>query len=190
MISLGIIEWTAVIANVAYVILAWYQKKLCWVLGGIGSAISVYYFLHEDIRLYAEAGLYLFYVFVAIYGWWVWGRPDSRTISELSSSMHLRLILGSFVGAYALFYVTSSFTDAARPLADSISTVFGVLATFMTIRKVLSSWIYWILIDIFSIWLYLNRDSEIYALQMLIFAILAIFGYLQWRREFQRTQNA
>lgn len=188
MTTLTIIEWTAVLLNVTYVILAWYQKRSCWIFGGLGSLLSVYYFQHEEIRLYSEAGLYLFYVFVAIYGWWVWSRPDSRSIHEITVVKHLVILASGFLLATGLSFLTSEYTDAARPFADSLSTVFGVIATFLTIRKVLSNWIYWILIDLFSVWLYLTRESEIYALQMLLFAILAIFGLIQWRKEYLRSQ--
>ncbi|NNC82829.1 MAG: nicotinamide mononucleotide transporter [Flavobacteriales bacterium] len=189
-ISLDIVEWTAVLLNITYVVLAWYQKKACWIFGGLGSALSVYYFQHDAIRLYSEAGLYLFYVFVAIYGWWVWNRPDARPIHELEIKTHLSIILAGFLLATLLSSITSNYTDAARPFADSLSTVFGILATFLTIRKVLSNWIYWIIIDIFSIWLYISRESEVYALQMFLFAILALIGYLQWRKEYRIQDNA
>ena len=167
MVTLNIIEWAAVLLNVTYVILAWYQKRSCWIFGALGSLLSVYYFQHESVRLYSEAGLYTFYVFIAAYGWWAWSRPDSLPIQELRLSRHFSILLVGAVAAYALSYTTQTYTDAARPFADSLSTVFGVIATYLTIRKVLSNWIYWIIIDLFSVWLYLSRDSEVYALQML-----------------------
>lgn len=182
MSTLQLIEYAAVAFNITYVVLAWYQKKACWIFGAIGSALSVYYFMHEDIRLYSEACLYVFYVGIAVYGWSVWSRPDSRPISELKASSHFILILVGSVGAYLLSMLWVAYTDAARPLADSLSTVFGVIATFLTIRKVLSNWIYWIIIDVFSIWLYLSRESEVYAVQMAVFAVLAVIGYMQWKK--------
>jgi len=187
--TLSIIEWTAVAFNITYVVLAWWQKKACWIFGAIGSVLSVYYFQHEDIRLYAEAGLYLFYVAVAIYGWIVWSRPDVRRIHEWPWTKHLLIIAVGGVAAYLLSVLTGTYTDAARPLADSLSTVFGVIATFMTIRKVLSNWIYWVVIDVFSVWLYMSRDSEIYAVQMAVFAVLAIVGWWQWRKQLIQNEN-
>ena len=183
--SLESIELIAVGFNVAYVVLAWYQQKLCWVFGAIGSALSVYYFQHEDIRLYSEAGLYAFYVLIAIYGWWIWSRPDTAKIQTLPARKHLVIIVSGLLLAGMLSGLTGQFTDAARPFADSLSTVFGVIATFLTIKKVLSNWIYWIVIDLFSVWLYLARHSEIYAAQMFLFSVLSVYGYYQWRKEYQ-----
>ncbi len=184
-LNLQIIEFTAVAFNITYVILAWYQKKACWLFGAIGSALSIYYFQHEEIRLYAESGLYAFYVAVSLYGWWAWSRPEQNEISELRLSKHILLIISGITLSIILSELTGHYTDAARPFADSLSTVFGVLATFLTIRKVLSNWIYWIAIDLFSVWLYLARHSEIYAAQMFLFAGLAVYGYFQWRQEFR-----
>jgi nicotinamide mononucleotide transporter len=189
-LSLEYIELIAVGFNVAYVVLAWYQKRLCWLFGAIGSALSAYYFQHEDIRLYSEAGLYVFYVLIAVYGWWIWSRPDSAKIHVLAIARHFWIIGLGLVAAIALSQVTGRFTDAARPMADSLSTVFGVIATFLTIKKVLSNWIYWIVIDLFSVWLYLARNSEIYAAQMFLFTVLAIYGYYQWRKEYKSKAYA
>lgn len=187
---LNIIEWTAVFCNVLYVVLAWYQKKICWLFGGIGSLLSVYYFQHEDVRLYSESGLYLFYTVIAIYGWWKWSRPEDSRINKISGWNHLLVVLSGTALAWGLSLFTSAYTDAARPLADSLSTVFGIIATFLTIRKVLSNWLYWIIIDLFSIWLYLTREAEIYALQMVLFTILAIYGHFQWRKEFRSISES
>ena len=140
---LELIEWTAVALNVIYVILAAMGKKSCWIFGGLGSLLSVYLFQHEEVRLYSEAGLYFFYVIMAIYGYYTWGRENSLKINERSVLFHLALIIVCSIAAYGLSYITSSFTDAARPVEDSFSTVFSIAATVLTIRKVLSNWIYW-----------------------------------------------
>jgi nicotinamide mononucleotide transporter len=182
-LSLIIVEWAAVIFNVAYVVLAWYQKRICWVMGGIGSLLSIYYFQHEDVRLYAEAGLYAFYVIVAIYGYFAWNRKNDKPIHENTGSWHFQLMLYGVLLSGILSYLSHTYTDAAKPFADSLSTVFGVMATFMTIRKIHSSWIYWIFIDLFSVWLYWTRGAEVYAVQMFIFAILAYIGLRQWRKQ-------
>ncbi len=79
---------------------------------------------------------------------------------------------------------------SVRPFDESLSTVFGVIATFLTIIKVLTNWIYWIVIDLFSVWLYLARDSEIYAAQMFLFTVLAVYGYYQWRKEYRSIASA
>lgn len=183
------VERLAVLFNVLYVILAWYQLRACWIFGMLGSALSIYYFQHPELRLYSEAGLYSFYVVMAIYGWYVWSRPDKRQITEWKLDQHLRWILLAAVATYVLYFLTSNYTDAARPLADSFTTVFGVLATVMTIRKILSNWIYWIVIDAFSIWLYLQRESDFYAGQMVLYTILAIVGWWHWNKEYRQLQT-
>jgi nicotinamide mononucleotide transporter len=182
-----VIEWTAVLFNISYVVLAWYQKKSCWIFGAIGSALSVYYFQSPEVKLYAESFLYAFYVAVAIYGWFMWGKPDPRKVTELKLKDHLMIIVSGFVLAWLISLLTGAYTDAAKPFADSLSTVFGVLATFLTIRKVLSNWIYWVIIDLFSVWLYVTKEADIYAIQMFVFAILALVGYVQWKKDISHS---
>ena len=60
------------------------------------------------------------------------------------------------------------------------SLVFGYL---LATRKWISNWIYWIVIDLVSVWLYWSRDLEIYALLMLIYALMAVYGYYSWRAQ-------
>ena len=73
-------------------------------------------------------------------------------------------------------------TDAAWPFLDSFTTWASVFATFMVARKVLENWIYWIVIDALSILLYADRSLYVYAALFAAYVVIAVFGYLSWRR--------
>lgn len=187
---LPILEWVGVAFNMGYVLLIWYEKKLCWLFGAIGSLLAMIHFQHPELRLYSESGLYAFYVFVSVYGWWTWSREDDLSIKELSWPRHLLIILLGTIMAYGLSWLTTHYTDAARPLADSLSTSFSLLATFLAIRKVLSNWIYWVFIDLFSVWLYHSQGADIYAIQMLVYTGMAVYGYIIWRKNWKQEASA
>jgi nicotinamide mononucleotide transporter len=72
-------------------------------------------------------------------------------------------------------------TGAARPYVDSFTTVASVVTTFMVARKVLENWLYWIVIDAVSIWLYLDRGLQSTAGLFALYVVLAVVGYFQWR---------
>ena len=76
----------------------------------------------------------------------------------------------------------ASSTSASWPFVDSFTTWGSVLTTFMVARKILENWIYWIVIDAVSIFLYLDRGLYLYAGLFVIYVIIAIFGYFGWRR--------
>ena len=68
--ALAPLEVIAVVAAIAYLVLAIRQNIWCWLGAGISTAIYVYLFF--DAKLYMESALNLFYFAMAIYGWFVW----------------------------------------------------------------------------------------------------------------------
>jgi len=77
----------------------------------------------------------------------------------------------------------STYTDAAMPLVDSFTTVFSLFATYMVVKKVLENWIYWIVIDAVSVYLYHSRELEQTALLFIVYTIIAVFGYFAWLKK-------
>ncbi len=178
-----IIEMLATSFGLAYVILAAKKNIWCWLMGIIGSALSIYLFWVYS-KLYAEAILSLYYVVTGVIGWIQWNKPqEDKPFIKVDYKAHVLFIVIATVfslGFYQL--VTNIFTDAARPMLDSFTTVFSFMATWITIKKWLSSWIYWIAIDAVTAVMYWSRDLNIYAVLMVLYTVLAVYGYLEWRK--------
>ncbi|MBK8043563.1 MAG: nicotinamide mononucleotide transporter [Haliscomenobacter sp.] len=98
------------------------------------------------------------------------------------------LVLGAALSA-ALGWALSEFTNAQFPYLDSHITIFSFLATYLVTRKVLSNWIYWILIDAVSVGVYWLRDLRLYAILMVIYTTIAVYGYLHWRKLAPKTSS-
>jgi len=191
-------EWLAVFTGVAYVILAALRKNACWYFAVISAGIYVY--LCVDSKLYIESALQLFYVGMAIMGWFSWRNearfdqellksPDQESDNEIktwSLTSHLLNLLISGGVALAMGYSFDTFTDQANPYADAFTTVFSLAATFMVVRKVLENWIYWIIIDLVSIFLYHERGYSLSAVLYFVFTIIAIAGFMAWYKKFKR----
>ena len=178
-----ILEITAVIFGIIYVVLAAKSKISCWIYGIIGSLLSIYLFA-VYAQLYAEAILYTFYVFAGFYGWFTWKKTSNKNeVTVHKMSKHL-LIIGAGTACSLLLYysINSFFPTAQRPLIDSFTTIFSFIATYLTAKKWIENWIYWIVIDAVTVYLYFSRDLSIYALLMLTYSIIAVFGYLAWKK--------
>ena len=78
------------------------------------------------------------------------------------------------------FYLREYVENSKNPGIDALTTVFSVFATYMVVKKVLESWLYWIVIDADIIYLYYIQGEFILALQFLVYIIIAIFGYFSW----------
>ena len=180
-INLSLIETIAVFFSIIYVVLAAKESIWCWLAALI--SVSIYIYICYQAQLYAETGLQVFYFIMAIYGYFSWRKNNSLLrINELAISNHiLIMILGSLLTFLLGFYL-SAYTDAQLPIVDSFTTVFSVIATFMVVKKILSNWLYFIIIDAVSIYLYFSRDLHMTALLFCIYTIIAIIGYWKWSK--------
>jgi len=197
------LEWLAVITGVVYVILASYQSIWCWLFAFVSSSIYVY--LCIDIEYYIESGLQLFYVAMAIVGWLSWKNANERRIKVSddpldsqqeesavqvwSLKIHALNIVGSGVVALTLGWTFDVYTNQSNPYMDAFTTVYSLLATFMVTRRVLENWIYWVVIDLVSIFLYSSRELYLSSLLYAFFTVLAVFGFITWYREYKSAAS-
>ena len=178
-----LLEIVAVIFGVLYTVLMAQNKISCWIFGIIGSLLSVYLFI-EYAKLYAEAVLYVFYVFAGIYGWMQWkNQKDLTEVYQQKISTHIKLITGGTIVSILLYFGLSYlFKEAEKPLIDSFTTVFSFIATYLMAKKWIENWYYWLIIDGVSVYLYYTRELEIYALLMLVYTGLVVYGYWKWKQ--------
>ena len=183
------IEITAVILAIFYLVLVVKQNILCWVCGIISSIL--YFFIMHSAGLYMEAYLQIFYVFMGFYGWSQWKTKTSNTsnfvVNTWKKSQHLfatsMVLILSIISATMLRF----FTDAALPFLDALVTWGAVVATYMVAKKLLENWIYWLVIDSVSIFLFISRDLFPTAFLFGIYIIIIIYGYRLWSKKFQEN---
>lgn len=182
------IEALAVVLGIAYVILAAYESNWCWLAAAI--SVSLYIYICFNAKLYSETGLQVFYLIMAFYGWWQWksGKPgkEKLEISVLKTSNHLLLIALGLLLTFLFYFVMKNYTNAALPLADAFVTAFSLIATFMVAKKNLENWIWWILIDGLAVYIYYRRDLHLTAVLYFIYAIIAVAGFINWKKEFTK----
>jgi len=181
----SIIESVAVLFSVLYVILAAKENILCWWAAVISVTLYIYIFF--SAQLYPETGLQVFYLFMAFYGYYNWNKKEqSLQIIEWNISKHFAvLILGAILTFFMGFYFTT-YTNAKMPIVDSFTTVFSIFATYMVIKKILGNWLYWIVIDTVSVYLFYSRDLHLTSLLFMTYTIIAIFGYFNWLKMMQK----
>lgn len=180
------IEATAVVLSLVYVFLAAKRNIWCWPVGFV--ACSIYVYLCWKGQLYVETILQSYYVLMAVYGWITWStHPDNleRPIQVLTLQQHIKLIIGGGVTAACVGYIFINYTNAAIPYLDSFTTIFSFIATWMVARKILENWLYWIVIDFASIFLYASREYYLSSALYLAYTVIAIWGYLAWKKTYQ-----
>jgi len=185
-------ELFAVVLAVAYLVLAIRQNIWCWAAAFVSTAIYLVLMYHAS--LYMESALQVFYLGMAVYGWYQWrhgpGLDHSLPVSRWSPQWHVGAIVAVLVATLISGRVLSEYSEAALPYIDSFTTWGAIVATFMVARKVLENWLYWFVIDSVSIYLYVNRELYLTALLFAGYLVLIVIGYLSWRKDLQEMRAA
>jgi nicotinamide mononucleotide transporter len=184
------LETLAVLLGIGYLILAMRESSLCWYCAFFSTALYVWIF--GDVSLYMESALNVYYMAMAIYGWLQWQRGGADKsgvkIIRWTARQHILgvvIILGASVTSG---YLLSSNTAAKLPYLDSFTTWGSVFTTIMVARKVLENWLYWIVINSVSIYLYIDRGLDQTAAMFFLYLVLATIGFSTWKKAYD-TQN-
>lgn len=179
-------EILATLAGVAYVVLAARRNRLCWIAGAASSALVA--LLSALSGLPMQAGLNVFYVLMALYGWWAWTRSaggGELPVGVWPLGAHIGVALALLAVTWLSARVLATETRAAWPLLDSLTTWFSLFATWLTARAKIENWLYWVFIDGVLVFLYYVQDHPLVALLNVLYVIIAIAGFISWRRRFQ-----
>jgi nicotinamide mononucleotide transporter len=141
-----------------------------------------------NARLLTEAGLNVFYMAMAVVGWYQWRHGNKGEgllkIVSLRWWQHLALFATLMLLTWISGWTMQTYTTAALPFVDSFITWGSVITTVLVIRKVLENWLYWILIDGLAVFVYLNRGLYMTALLFALYVVIVVFGYVKWRKEY------
>jgi len=183
-------EVAAVVFAIAYLLLAVRENILCWLFAFISTAI--YTVLFWDVSLLMESALNVYYMAMAVYGWYQWtrggsnggGEPHVLEVQLMSLRQHVLAFALILVLTLTSGYLLGEYSSAAWPFVDSFTTWASVVTTYLVTRKYLQNWLYWIVIDAVSVPLYINRGLNLTALLFVAYIIIAVFGYISWRKHF------
>jgi len=174
-----ILEYSSVFFGFVYVVLAAYNKIWCWLFGILQSVTGA--ILMYKINLYSESTLYLFYIVMAIYGWYNWSvQKSDKPIVKKSLIFHSGTILTGVGLSFLLYYIFNTYTDADKTAFDAFTTAFAIITTFLVVWKVLYNWLYWIVINGLTIYLYQSKGLDLYATFSVLLTLLSVYGLYLW----------
>ncbi|MGV8087136.1 MAG: nicotinamide riboside transporter PnuC [Candidatus Woesearchaeota archaeon] len=182
---------------------------LCVVLTAKGKISSFYWgiiniftysYIAYKSAYYGDMLLNLLYflpmAFVGIYFW----TKNTRKAKE-EKEVLIRTLTWKEKGIWLLiaiivafiFGLFLKFLNGTLPFVDSVTTVCSIVATILLTKRVTDQWLYWIIVDIWSIVMWVHiflRDGN--QISMLVmwsaFLVNAIYGYYNWKK-MERNQN-
>jgi nicotinamide mononucleotide transporter len=180
------LETLAVALAVAYLLLAMKESILCWYCAFFSTAIYVWIF--GDVSLYMESALNIYYMAMAVYGWYQWRRGGDAhsgiAIGRWSFEQHCMALLMILFASTLSGYFLDANTDAKLPYVDSFTTWASIVTTFMVARKILENWLYWMVINSVSFFMFIDRELYQTAAMLGLYLGLSIIGYFAWRRAY------
>jgi len=184
-------EAAAVVLGAAYLLLAMRESLWCWYAAF--ASTGIFLVLFWNVSLLMESALQVYYLAMAVYGWWQWQRGGAGhtelKISRWGGRQHLVAVAAVLLVSAASGALLQHYTGAALPYLDSFTTWGSVLTTWMVARKILENWLYWLVIDSVSIYLYLDRTLYLTAGLFAIYLVIVLFGYRKWWLHYQATSS-
>ncbi|MBT8320979.1 MAG: nicotinamide riboside transporter PnuC [Eudoraea sp.] len=167
----------------------WYAKReniLVFPTGIISTGIFVY--ILWIFGLLGDMLINAYYFAMSIYGWYVWTRkvddthfvPITRT-NKREKRWSLFLFTGTLIFVVIIYLLFDKF-DTWTAYVDTVTTAIFFVGMWLMARKKLENWTFWILGDVISVPLYLYKGLIFTSFQYLLFTLIAILGYLAWKR--------
>ena len=185
-------EWTAAIITALCVYLQARENIWNWPTAIV--SVLMYAFIYIKSGLYSDAGLQLYFLLTSIYGWVHWLRGGVGSTELLVSRTSARtwswcLVLGGLFYA-ADGWFASRLPGVAFPYIDAFTTTVSLIAQWMITRKLLESWLLWVLVNIVYVPMLISKHlyptAGLYAFML----GLAVKGYVDWRKSYRSTRAA
>ncbi|MDO4881544.1 MAG: nicotinamide riboside transporter PnuC [Capnocytophaga sp.] len=206
-IHLIVIEIIGVVFGLTSVIFS--KKRNIWVYPtGIVSTLIFVYLLWIN-RLFGDMLINAYYTIMSVYGWIIWAKSSKDNIhieiskttkKDIVISLGLAVFSCLFVmGVYYLKpYINNNFSWEGISLGfqhfiwqdwvDILTTSIFLVGMWLMAKRKLENWIYWIIGDIISVPLYYHKGLIFSSFQYIIFTIIAILAYIEWKKHYAKQQ--
>lgn len=178
-------EVVAFIFGITSVIMAKKENILVFPTGIVSTVITIY--LLFKAQYFGDMTVNIYYSVMSIYGWVVWTKNKNQPTLPISKTTTKEKYIGFilFIFTMTITYYVYQFFDYDMKIPNYIdiftSGIFFTAMWLMAIKKI-ENWILWIIGDIIAIPLFAYRGLGMLALQYLIFTILAVLAFYQWKK--------
>ncbi|MEN8187576.1 MAG: nicotinamide riboside transporter PnuC [Bacteroidota bacterium] len=172
----------------------WFSKQNnIWVFptGMISTSIFVYLLLKWG--LLGDMMINGYYFAMSVYGWYIWTRKvDASHVTPITRTTEKEKIQSIFIFTATILFVFIVYKTFDKwtcwtAYVDTITTAVFFVGMWLMAKRKLENWIFWIIGDIISVPLYIYKGLAFTSFQYLGFTVLAIFGYISWRKYLTRN---
>jgi nicotinamide mononucleotide transporter len=174
----------------------WFAKKdniLVFPTGLVST--SIYAYLLWQWELLGDSMINVYYFVMSLYGWYHWTRKKGDEvefpISYINSKekRYATLIFIITVVFVVLVYLYFGKFTTWYSYVDTLLTAIFFVGMWLMAKRKIENWIFWIIGDCISIPLYFAKGYTFTSLQYVVFTIIAIYGYLEWKKNLQKSSS-
>ncbi len=150
-------------------------QEASFLCAGLGSILFAW--ICWQRQLFAESALWLFYIGLAVYGFWSVQESWPNPLPVASFEAHcISIAIGVLLWAVTARFLAKT-GKAALPVCDAFTTIGSLIASYWMLQFVQANWVYWIVIDTVAVALYWKRRLYWGAALFGIYTLLAIEGW-------------
>jgi nicotinamide mononucleotide transporter len=184
------LELTAVVFGIISVLFARINNILVYPTGLVSTLIFVYILF--EWKMYGDFIVNIYYSIMSILGWYLWTRKKNGTdefaISIMNSKDYLIssvIFTGTLLFIAFIYHFFDKFTNW-KAYVDTLTTALFFVGMWLMAQRKIENWIIWIVADFISVPLYFYKGLTFSSLQFILFTIIAILGYIEWKRFLQK----
>lgn len=186
-----LLELIAVVFGIISVLHAKRNNILVYPTGIVSTLL--YVFILYKFELYGDLIINFYFTIMSLLGWYLWSKrkngEDEFPISTINRkeciiSVLIFIITLTFVAFVYHFF--DKFTHWTAYI-DAFTTGLFFVGMWLMAKRKIENWILWIIADVISIPLYFYKGLTFSSFQFILFTIIAILGYKEWRNFLQKT---
>ena len=185
------------ICGISYVFLIGKGKPIAYIIGLIGSGcyclLSLQQALWGNLLLYA-----LYYIPMQVIGFIQWNKNLKEGKKEVVKiKLPKKELINICIISFVLIFLTAlglEFFKDKHPILDSITTILSIAGMYMTVRRALEQWIFWIFVNAISLIMWLHvalSGAKVISIVIMwgVYLFLAFYFYFAWNKEIKETED-
>ena len=188
-----ILDTLKVGVGLVYLYLEYKARPSMWAASIVMPIIGMILFYNKG--LYADAAINVYYLLIAVYGFYKWTRGATHHEGRPQPITHVAPLTAAILAAVwaavwcTIWWVLVSFTDSTVPVLDSFTTSMSIVGMWMLARKYIEQWIVWLVVDAVYVYLYYKKAVYFSGTLYGFYTVMAIAGYLKWRQMMSQDQS-
>lgn len=185
------LELIAVVFGIISVLFARKNNILVYPTGLVSTILYVYILF--EFQLYGDLIINFYYTIMSVLGWYLWSKTkDGHEEFPISTINRKEFLISTLIFAITLTFVVlvyhffDKFTNWTA-YVDALTTGLFFVGMWLMAKRKIENWILWIIADAISIPLYFYKGLTFSSFQFILFTIIAILGYKEWKRFLQKT---